>query len=393
MAALSGGGQVSFEIETSLIACSNAISQNSSGGITHGAQRLLVLLNNPYVDPNGVQEVTNGANNSLGGVSGYGSAIASYTNSFSDAIDAGQFTTMTLNYIGNKRYDYVNGVLFGVMTKLNTVLLPFDEFLLSRYPNGTQNLNAGHIRNLQVSNRPATFAISRHHAHAGVIGDSYSNSTDLIQAGSYNLGKAPSLRKVLNASGWDVGKWTATGAFGGRKVIGTNGTWNTGDAAASYLAPNMASVLANRMSTLIFQAGANDLTESISMSQSAFQTSIQGFIEQSFGLNGNAATDTKKIILCTTPWAPEYPTVAQALLRQPDITKIRNALFAIPAWMTATYPSRARDVSICDVFTSMGGFQSDPTYWTVGDLLHPGPRGEFTMGTAWGRSLLNFVNI
>lgn len=391
MAAIAAGGQIYFEVPTSWITCTGAISEYSSGGVTHASEQAITFTANPFINGFYDHSTSSNASNQIGQAGGFGTNVASFNGYFSDAIGQGTYTPIVVVINGNTIKTYANGVLVGSLTKGNTILLPFDSMYLSRYSGGGQNLNVGRIRNLQVSNKTVTFSTPRTLSRLSVFGDSYSNATNIYQSGSFNLDKPMTMRCVLNARGWDWGEYSNP-AFGGRKVIGTNGAWNAADSAASYLAPNCVTMLASRPSTVIFQAGANDLTESDSLVQANFTTSLRGFVEQSFGLNGNPATDVRKIVICTTPWAPEYPTVAQANLRKPDIVKIFNSVMSIPAWFNTTYPSRSGDISVCDTFTAYNGFLSNPRYFGITDALHPGPIGNYLMGNAWGKSLINLVN-
>lgn len=391
MAALAAGGQIYFEVPTSWIACTNAISEFSTGVLTHIAEYALTFLANPFLGGFHDSSTSSSANNQIVQAAGFGTNIVTSINYFSNAIGQGEYTPIIVTINGNTMITYANGVRLGVLTKQNTILLPFDQMLLGRYSGTTGNLNVGRIRNLQISNKTATFSTPRTLSRLSVFGDSYANATNIYQAGSYNLDKPMTVRKVLNARGWDWGEYSNS-AFGGRRVIGSNGTWNISDSGATYLAPNCASMLANHPSTVIFQAGANDLTETDTLSQANFTTSLRGFVEQCLGLNGNANADVEKIILCTTPWPPTFPTAAQANLRKPDIIKIFNAIMSIPAWLNSTYPARAGDVSVCDVFTAYDGFNSNVNRFGSADLLHPGPIGSYVMGDAWGKSLLNFLN-
>ena len=392
MAALAAGGQIYFEVPTNWIACSNAVSQGSSGGVTHTAEYAICFQGNPLVNPNYAHWFASSGTNQTEQASGYGANVALSYAIFSDAAAVGGYTPIVLAVRGNKTYTYAGGVLLGISTKVNTILLPFDGIILARYPSAlVYNLNVGRIRNLQVSNAIPTFAVPRNLSSVAVFGDSYADATNIYQAASYNLEKPMTMRGVLNTAGWDWGEYGPY-AYGGRKVIGSDGTWRTADSAATYLAPNCATMLSARPSLVIFQAGANDLSQADSMSQAAFTASLKGFVEQCFGLNGNVARDTRKIVLCTTPWPPTYPDVSQAALRKPDITKIFNAVLGIPAWFNTTYPSRAGDVIVCDTFTAFGGFRLSPTYFDSGDLVHPGPLGRYVMGTAWGKALLRLVS-
>ena len=391
MAALAGGGQIRFEVPTAWMACSNAISQGSSGGNVHGGEYAICLRGNPYINPNYSHTFASASSNATEALAGYGTNVTSSGAFFSDAIGQSGYTPIVMALRGNKVETYANGVLLNTLTKPNTILLPFDSIVLGRYAGGGGNLNVGRIRNLQISNKPVTFSVPRNLSSVAVFGDSYANATNIYQAASYNLEKTMTMRSVLNAVGWDWGAYNSYD-YGGRRVIGSDGTWRTADSAATYLAPNCATMLAARPSVVIFQAGANDLSQADSMSQANFTTSLRGFVEQCFGLNGNAATDTRKIILCTTPWAPASPDAAQAVLRKPDITKIFSAAMSIPAWFNTTYPSRAGDVSVCDSFTAFGGFNPVSPYWDSGDLIHPSPRGRYIMGTAWGNAALLLVN-
>ena len=392
MATLAAGGQIYFEVPTAWIACTNAISQGSSGGNVHVGEYAICFQGNPLIDPNYAHTFSSTSVNKPGQASGYGTSTAFFDNFFSDAIGQGVYSSVVLAIRGNKVATYINGVLLNTLTKLNTILLPFDSIVLSRYPSaGTLNMNVGRIRNLQVSNQSATFSVPRNLSSVAVFGDSYADAINIYQTASYNLEKTMTMRSILNASGWD---WEGYNnySYGGRKVIGSDGTWRTADSAATYLAPNCTTMLASRPSLVIFQAGANDLTQTDSMSQANFTTSLRGFVEQCFGLNGNVVRDTRKIILCTTPWAPQFPDVAQAALRKPDITKIFGAVTGIPAWFNTTYPSRAGDVSVCDSLAAFGGFNGPNTYFDSGDLIHPSPKGRYIMGTAWGRSLMSIVS-
>lgn len=391
MAALAAGGQIRFEVPTSWLACSNAISEGSSGGSTHGGERAVAFLGNPLVNPNYAVDFYAGSDNRMGQASGYGASVSFFETYASDATGHGAYTSVVKNINGNNVTTYYNGVRIGITTKLNTILLPFDSFVLGRYAGGTNNLNVGRIRNLQISNKAATFSVPRNLSNVAVFGDSYADGTNLYQATSYNMEKPIVMRSVLNAAGWDFGSYTNS-SFGSRQVIGTDGTWRTADSAATHLAPNCATMLASRPSVVLLQAGTNDLTQTNSMSQANFTTSLRGFVEQCFGLNGNTARDTRKVIICTTPWPPAYPTTSGALLYRPDITKVFNAVASIPAWFNATYPTRAGDVSVCDTFAAFGGFNATQIRFASADTIHPSPIGRHIMGTAWGKSLLNIVS-
>lgn len=392
MGNVANAGQIYLEVETSMLACSNAQSEYSSGGVAQvGAENIISFAASPYVNGNYIHSLII-SNKALGGSAGYGSNIAIIGGSsfFSDAIGQTDFTPMVIAFNGGKVQFYINGVEFASLAKLNWITFALNQIFLARYVGAlaTQNLLSGHIRNLQVSNLPVRFNTIRGTEKTITFGDSYSQSIALYQSTDYNLGKYVAFRSTLRKAGWDCGSYLndATTSFAGRQVIGTNGTWNVADAAATYLAPNMATMLANKPTTIIFQAGANDLTTNGSMSQVGFQTSMQGFITQAF-----ATSYVKKLIICNTPWANTYQGVATANLRLPDVLKIKAAIDALPAWVATNYPTRTADVVICDMFTAYGGLTGDTTYFGTGDLLHPGNKGNYVMGKTWANSLLSLI--
>lgn len=379
-AKLTFSGQLCFDVETDMIACSNADSEGSSGGREQTANEVFLgFLANPGTSAN-YSWYVNVSAKLLGLAVGYGTGIVTASNKSSDAIGKTQFTTIHVAWNGNVHYFYVNKVLQDVITRPANIAFPFYKLVLGRYPySSAVPLISGYIRNLQISTRPLSLSVPPVLSRGQAFGDSYADGVHVSQTGTWDMEKALVLEKELISVGMKFGDFSSR-SYGGRKVIGSGN-------AALYLIDNIATALLDRPTLVIFQGGANDLTTDGTLDTAAFTLAMKAIIEQFFGLNGNTATTVQRMLICSTPWAPEYPTVAQALLRQPDITSIAAIQASLPAWFDAAYPALVGRLEYQDTFGDFGGFDPDTSYYLSADLVHPSPKGRYVMGKSWARGV------
>lgn len=388
---LDSAGQIYFEVETAMLACSNAISEGSSGSVPQSGQEFfLSFAADPYL--NGFYSThCNISSKRLGMATGYGANIGvSAPNYISDAMGKGQFTSIVIAWADGNYYLFVDEVLQGSCSRESTISSPFHSMYIGRYTGGGSNLQTGFMRNLQIANKPPDFPVHPLLTKVQVFGDSYSNATYIYQGPQYNLGKSLVLAGELRKRSIMFGVLDDTQSYGGRKVIGS------GDPAV-YLQDNISTALANDPTVVIFQAGANDLSTTGSLSSSAFTAAMQTIIQRFFGLNGNPATTVQRMLICTTPWAPSYgssaavPDPVTAALKKPDITTIQQTQLGLVSWFNNTYPSLAGRLAVQDVFSDYGGFNPDPTLFGATDLLHPSPKGHYVMGQSWATGLLGLL--
>ena len=285
-------------------------------------------------------------------------------------------------WTGNTVHLFVNGLLCQTLQKANNLVLPRATLILGRYPgdNTSNPLVSGYIRNFQLSSRPLIFSVPFILSYVQPFGDSYADTQFFLQPTAYDMEKALVMDQQFRKLGMRMGNCVAQ-SFGGRKVIGSGNP-------ALYLIDNVPTALLNSPTAVIFQAGANDLTQTGTLDKTAFTNGMHAIIEKFMGVNGNPFTYTKKMVICSTPWAPQYPDAAQALLRQPDITSINTIQSGMSAWFDAAYPSKAGSVKYFDMFSHFGGFNPNPLYFGAGDLLHPGPMGRYMMGDGWFKGML-----
>lgn len=376
-AKLQFGGQYTFEVETAVLACSAAASEGSSGGVAQvGSETLMGFAANPPNDSNWITNVSI-TNKSFQMACGYGTSTATGSTLVSDVIGKSQFSTITVAWSGNVFRMFINGVaVFTVNRPVN--FHPFYSLYLGRYPlwwAATQPLTSGYIRNLQVSTRP--YAMSSHPilARVQVFGDSFAEGVYISQTPVWDMEKSLNMEKEFYKIGIQFGSFNPQ-PYGGRKVIGSGN-------AALYLIDNVATALAQRPTCPIFQAGANDLTTTGTLDVTAFTNGMKAIVERFFGVNGNPSTTVQRMLVCSTPWPPNYPNATDALLRKPDISSIQTIQSGLPAWFDAAYPALAGRLAYQDTFTDFGGFNPDPAYYGVSDALHPIHKGRYVMGKSW----------
>lgn len=368
-------GSISFDVETQLIACDDATSEGSSGGISQTkVDTFLNTISNPPGGGNNWLFV-NVQNKQITFTVGDGVGQQTVACYISDAIGKGQFCRFIIAWDCNKFYYYINKLLIGTALRTVNLVRPHDGLYLGVSAGTGVNLSTGFMRNLQLCSRPLVFAVPYLLSNWMAFGDSYADGGFSIGTTSRDLEKGLVLDSKFRELGIRIGQYNGY-TYGGRKVIG-----NTD--ANLHLRPNIAAALAVKPTYVAFQAGANDLTTNGTLDISAFTLNMKAIVEQFFGVNGYPTTTVRGMGVHSTPWAPQYPTVADALLRKPDITSINTIQASLPSWFNTTYPALAGRLSYQDTFSDFGGFNPNPLYYSAADLLHPGPRGRYIMGGSW----------
>lgn len=375
------GGQLCFDVETAMLACSNADSEGSSGGTPQTTNESLMGFADQSLGYNGQLYVLVGVK-ALSLQVGNGSVLTATSIKISDAIGKTQFTTIHVAWIGNTYRFFVNKVPVYTVTRPSNLTSPFRRLVIgmSPYAGAGQALTTAYIRNLQISTRP--LALSSHPALARVqvFGDSYAEMSLSIVT---DMKKDLNLRSSLVEMGIDCGVVNPQ-SYGGRKVIGSGNP-------ALYLLDNVATALAQRPTCVIFQAGTNDLTQTGSLNATTFSDSMKLIIEKFFGVNGNPGTTVQRMLVCSTPWPPQYGGDVYAAERKPDIATIQIVQASLPAWFDAAYPALAGRLEYENMFDDFGGFSPNPTYYGAADLVHPSSKGHYVMGKAWGRGILKLL--
>lgn len=374
------GGQIVFDVETEMIACSNADSEGSSGGRAQTANEVFMGFKaNPATSGNYQMYVSINAK-TVSLALGDGTTIFSKTTKVSDAIGKGQFTTIHIAWNGNRAYLFVNKVLIGFVTRAKNMPSPFYRLVLGSYPyTPAVPLISGYIRNLQVSSRQLTLSSHPVLSMVQVFGDSYADTVYVSQSSTWDMEKSLNMEQEFFKIGMKFGIFN-TQSYGGRKVIGSGN-------ATLYLIDNIVTALAQRPTCVIFQGGANDLTTNGTLNTTAFSDSMKAMIEKFFGINGNPGTTVQRMLVCSTPWPPNYPDATQSLLRKPDISSIATIQASLPSWFDTTYPSLAGRLAYQDTFSDFGGFNPDPSLYGISDTLHPINKGRYTMGKSWARGV------
>ncbi len=384
---LNFGGQVTFQVATAMLACASATSEGSSGGTAQTTSETLIGMSDAtFTNSNYIWNVSI-TNKSLALAAGYGSNVTQNGVYISDVIGKGAYTTLEVAWNCNTFYLYVEGVL--VITLNKPVNFPtYYSLYLGNYPLWWvgavfQPLTTSYLRNVQVSSRRPAFSVHPVLALGQVFGDSYADDTTIIQASAYDVSKYSAMTAEFYKNGLSFGGWNVQ-SYGGRKVIGSGN-------AALYLIDNVPTAIAAGPTVVVFQGGANDLTQTGTLDQTAFANGMHAIIEKFMGVNGNPATTVQRMVINSTPWAPHYTSDAFSLARQPDITSIQSIQAGIPAWWDATYPTLAGRVKYFDMLSQFGGFSPDPSYFAAADLLHPGPKGRYVMGKGWAQGLLQVM--
>lgn len=398
-ALLNPEGQIRFQVQTALIAADPSVAYGSSGGVAAPGNQGLIGWRSD-ADTNGSHRgsVTLNAK-SIAASFGYGSNIAAIgggANTYFNDAKSGAWTDIVITWSGRSKTLYVDGVWYGAVSDgAHALTTQFNTFVLGRHPSAGSNypLVSGRIRNLQISTKPVIFQKHPLLAHVHVFGDSYASSVFAMSAANwFNMGAGAAFRGHLHRAGYTYGQYSQDSNSGASIIA--NGTNDLDDFYADCL---------NNYPTLVvLQAGANDLTETGSLNAASFESSLKGHIEYLMGLNGNAATTVKAMVINSTPWAPQYgsggsggtvPDEANALLRLPDILTIRNIVMDIPAWFDATYPTLAGHVVAFDMYAHFGNATENFGMSTadVYDYLHPNDLGHYVKAEGWAQGVLSLV--
>lgn len=378
---LTYGGEISFDVETAMITAPTINASQSTGGRTQtGGEVFFSILANPYVNANTALYFQIG-NKILEYVFGYGSNTTIGQFYISDAIGKGQFTRIAASWSGNTVWLFVDGKKIGVLDKLVNLPTPYYTLVFGRYTDQVSNpLRTGYIRNLQISSRPLSFVVPGVLSHGMSFGDSYADTTTTIQTPIWDMEKRIQLEGELMAQGMRFGTFSVQ-SYGGRKVIGSGN-------AALYLKDNIVTALALKPTIVIYQAGANDLTQTGTLDVAAFTAAMKTHVEQFFGVNGNPTTSVLRMVVCSTPWAPQYSNSVTAAERKPDITSIEAIQSGLPAWFNTTYPTLSGRLVYQNTFQDFGWFSPDVTFYDPADLVHPSARGRYTMGRSWAKGVI-----
>lgn len=369
---LNGGGQLTFTLEQAMISCLPATCEGSTGGRAQTLAESFVGF---------VSSAASGGNHQISCyvsakllAAFVGDGITSFTLGGYSADVAGKTDKLkvTLAWSANYFSLFYNGKHNSSGKRVNNLLNPYNTLVFGGYPFApTANpLTTGFISDVQVSAKPLLLSTPYMLGNFVLFGDSYMDTSPIV-----DIGKTYAMEGVLNEMGLKP-IFSPTQTFPGRRVIGSGNP-------LSFLKDNVATALTFGGSTTIFQAGANDLTFDGTLNVAAFTASMRDMIAQFFGQSGYPATKTRYMVVCTTPWAPEHPTAAQAEGRKADILSIQSIMLALPAWFDATYPSLAGRLVCADVFKYYGGFNVPKSYYGVTDKLHPSPEGGWYMGKCW----------
>lgn len=381
---LTYGGELSFDVETAMIAAPNANSPQSTGGRTQTANEVFFSLRaNPYVNPN-TSLYFQVVNKVFHVVIGYGTNVTDRAFYISDAIGKGQFTRIGIAWSANTIYLFINGMKIGEANRLVNLAAPYYTLIFGRYSDAVSApLTSGYVRNLQIASRPLSFVVPGVLANGMVFGDSYADTIAPnvnIQTAAWDMEKYINMQAELLKLGMKFGDFSVQ-SYGGRKVIGSGN-------AALYLKDNIVTALALKPTIVIDQSGANDLTQTGTLDVAAFTAAKKDHIEQFFGVNGNPTTSVLRMVVCSTPWAPQYTNTVTAAERKPDITSIEKIQAGLPAWFNSTYPALSGRLIYQNTFEDFGGFSPDSTLYDTADLLHPGNKGRYKMGKSWAKGVI-----
>ena len=380
---MSYGGQLTFQIETKMLACTNAVSEGSSGGIPQAnasGTEYLLSIGNPFISSNIISIIF--TNKTLQMI------IAGQLNgpllAINDAAGKGEWTDITLAWNCQTYYLYVDKDLHSSIKRPLFVDATCFAIWFGREPNVdiTYNLQTAYIRNLQLSSRPPAFSVHTLLSLVQSFGDSFASAAfGQYLAAVYNMSPALVAQQPLTAAGMRIGAWDDQ-SYGGRTVIGTGNP-------AVNLQDNIPTALAKNATIVIFQAGKNDIGVTGSLNVSNFTAAMHTIIERFFGVNGNPITTVKRMVICTLPWSPTDDnggtSTPQAF--QADVALINGVFNGLIAWFNAAYPTLAGRIVLEDVFAKFGGFgNSRKAYWST-DKVHPSLLGKYIMGQAWGSGL------
>jgi len=246
----------------------------------------------------------------------------------------------------------------------------------------------------------------------------YANSSTMIQIGTYlrrygyHAPNCNDLNPLVNASsswgqqgyrmcGWYTAKGStpiaqngaaaAIAPAPGAPINAAACDTVAGSSSVGYLWDYLPSVLASNPAYVVLSAGTND---SSSQNSSGYARWYRYFLEYLFGLNGNAPTSVKGVVLVTNIVTPyDYNVAAPTRLLAAEAQNA--AIAATVAWFQQTYPASAKAVAIADWYSAVGGHVTYsqafglPQTSSGSGNIHPGPIGKMMQGQVIAQALLN----
>lgn len=412
---LGNGGQISLDIEASLIAQLNSSVTGSIG--TQGApaanESILWVGRdfagndfNLYMSGSGGDRVCNLATNASGS---FMNGVVLFDDagmwSNSPAENGSRFIRLNISWRGNAFEYYVGGVRVGSGFTTNAIypdLLRLIYLGINPAP-GIWPMVDGHVRNFQISNRSPDWITPPLLEYPTTFGDSFAASGGgSYQNSSYwNAGKILQMDAVFRGYGYQRGnidKMTTVGA-GGHTITNQGGT----RVPATYISLKEQRLLTPAVlpnaTCVVMQAGANDAgffdpslpPATRNANYDLLVSSLMEHVESIFGLNGSAAgrvdyssynSKCLGLVINTTPKSINNANW--------DIEgTLHAAIRSIPAWFDTTYPNLAGRVIVHDMYQVFGGENYIPALW--GDSVHPGPYGWYVMGREWGKGVVKLL--
>lgn len=414
-ATLGNGGQISLDIEASLIAQLNSSVTGSIGtkGAPAANESILWVGRdyagsnfNLYMSSSSGDRVCNFATNAS---SSFANGVVLFDDadmwSNTPAEPGNRFIRLNICWRGNVFEYYVGGVRVGSGSAINAVypdLLRMIYFGIDAAP-GIWPMVDGHVRNFQIANRPPDWTTPSLLGYLTIFGDSFSASGggNYQNSSFWNANKILQMDAVFRDYGYqrgNLGNMTSVGA-GGLTITNQGGT----RIPATYVSLKEQRLLSPTVlpnaTCVVMQAGANDVgffDPSLSLATrnanyDLLVSSLKEHVESIFGLDGSAAgrvdyssynSKCLGLVINTTPKSINNTSWDME-------GTLHAAIKSIPGWFGSAYPNLAGRIVVHDMYRAYGGENYMPALW--GDNIHPGPYGWYVMGREWGKGVMKLL--
>jgi len=387
---LDNEGQISIEVETSLLA-SWVPSANSVGDDTTQANDPTVLC---MRDSGSNFGTVIGANDDVGsgtwkviwtnfdgaidtsvphqydasilGDEPTGASAPNYLHSFGTS----RFSTVNIGWSGSKTWMAINGKLRCVQSYTPHTNYWNRIYIGSYIGNINYAVKNWYLRKLQISNRRPTFPVHPKLARVAFWSDSlfeivnsYSDTTitesaDIIAAGA--------CRQVLQQKGIYAGNLNAR-VDDGYSMIG----------AGNNFSDSLSNITALKPTLVVCQMGTNDVTSGDSFNATNFlDTATDGYKAIIDGLD---AAGVQNIIVCTIPTTSNDTGGDGTQAIQNATDRANTAIKTLPDYNSKVY--------VADVFTALGGHSADSDNFQTNDL-HLHSKGCYRQGREIGLTIL-----
>ncbi len=285
-----------------------------------------------------------------------------------------RFVTVNIAWSNGFSIAAIDGVIVGSRTELSDIKNRFANFFIGS-GNGIENSSPKnhYIRNLQIANSWPNFSITNLMPYFGILSDSIFDDSQMSDGAS---GGTINPRSIIDKSFFEKGLRTHI------DVREQNGSHISSTESNNHHT-GLPLVLKSGMTSFIVQGGTNDAGSGVPIG--TFESQYKLLIEKIMGVNGQTETTVKRLILLGPP--SRFAT-GEAIQSIEDLLILNvKVILDLPSWWDSSYPLRAGQITVVNMFEILGGTNNAPNDVFLGQVfgnsnIHYAPKGNEIYGNS-----------